>query len=301
MLNSISLAARNVRFLLTCLWIYLPGATLVNLRYVCCLFLTKKLTFWAQCCGFNERFRLAWVNTEHRIIVPVVSPRLWGGELWLPSKLPTVAGKQLVSSITQGLTVDMNTQVEFVPTGCSTTLFVCLPRIRERKAAHMLKDDSQTESKAGRNLQVTVDLRRHLVREPPAARMKWNRIEQREGDKMAHLEDLGGLNQQLKATPLSGSALRLIHPYSNLHHVVDVCPSSTSSVNNNNDNRHFLLLWLRAVDGGPKQDSVVTWLEHYINPWIGLTVVKNLIPRASILYHTPVAAVSAGVYLYIRQ
>src|SRR6218665_556178 len=32
--------------------------------------------------------------------------------------------------------------------------------------------------------------------------------------------------------------------------VVDVCPSSTDSVNNNNDNRHFLLVWLRAVDGG---------------------------------------------------
>src|SRR6218665_2446033 len=59
MLNSISLAARNVRFLLTCLWIYLPGATLSNLRYVCCLFLTKKSTFWATCCGLGERFRLA--------------------------------------------------------------------------------------------------------------------------------------------------------------------------------------------------------------------------------------------------
>ena len=50
-----------------------------------------------------------------------------------------------------------------------------------------------------------------------------------------------------------------------------------------------------------KTSSVVTWFEHYINLWIGLTVVKNLIPKASILYHTSVAAVSAGVYLYIRQ
>jgi len=31
--------------------------------------------------------------------------------------------------ITQGLTLDMNTRVEFVATGCSTTLFVCLQRI----------------------------------------------------------------------------------------------------------------------------------------------------------------------------
>src|SRR6218665_1551004 len=160
----------------------------------------------------------------------------------------------------------MNTRVEFVPTGCSITLFVCLQRIRERTSTHMLKDASQTESKAEWNPQVTVDLHRHLVREPPAAWMKWKRIEEREGDKMAHLEHLRGLNQQQKATPLSGSALCLIHPYSNLHHLVDVCPSSTGSVNNNNDNRHFLLLWLRAVDGGLKQDSVVTWLEHYINP-----------------------------------
>src|SRR6218665_1978563 len=75
----------------------------------------------------------------------------------------------------------------------------------------------------------------------PAAWMKWKRIEEREGGKMAHLEYLRGLNQQPKATPLSGSALRLIHPYSNLHHLVDVCLSSTGSVNNNNDNRHFLL------------------------------------------------------------
>ena len=30
-----------------------------------------------------------------------------------------------------------------------------------------------------------------------------------------------------------------------------------------------------------------------------LTVVKNLIPRASILYHTSVAAVSAGAYICI--
>jgi len=126
-------------------------------------------------------------------------------------------------------------------------------------------------------------------------------ITEREGDKMAHLEHLRSLNQQPKGTPLSGSALRLIHPYSNLHHLVDVCPSSTDSVNNNNDNRHFLLLLLRPVSGGPKQDSVVTWLEHHINPWNGLIVVKNLIPRASILYHTPIAAVSAGIYLYIRQ
>src|SRR6218665_3827395 len=96
----------------------------------------------------------------------------------------------------------------------------------------MLKDDSQTESKAGRNPQVTVDLRRHLVREPPGARMLWKRIEQTEGDKMAHLEDLRGLNQQSKATPLSGSALRLIHPYSNLYHVVDVCPSFHSFILN---------------------------------------------------------------------
>jgi len=59
MLNWISLAARNVRFLLTCLWIYLRGTTPANLRYVCCLFLTKKSTFWAPCCGLNETFRLA--------------------------------------------------------------------------------------------------------------------------------------------------------------------------------------------------------------------------------------------------
>src|SRR6218665_826485 len=76
MLNSISLAARNVRFLLTCLWIYLPGTTLSNLRYVC-LFLTKKSTFWATCCGLGERFRLARVNTKHQTVVPVVSSRLW--------------------------------------------------------------------------------------------------------------------------------------------------------------------------------------------------------------------------------
>src|SRR6218665_2267638 len=77
--------------------------------------------------------------------------------------------------ITQGLTLDMNTRVEFVTTGCSTTLFVCLQRIWKR-TTHILEDSSHTESKAGRNPQVTVNLRRHLVREPPAARMKWKRI-----------------------------------------------------------------------------------------------------------------------------
>src|SRR6218665_2324889 len=77
MLNSIFLATRNVRFLLTCLWIYLPGTALSNLRNVCCLFLTKKSTFWATCCGLGERFRLARVNTELQTVVPVVSSRLW--------------------------------------------------------------------------------------------------------------------------------------------------------------------------------------------------------------------------------
>src|SRR6218665_3181454 len=91
----------------------------------------------------------------------------------------------------------MNTRVEFVP----TTLFVCLQRIWERKATHMLKYASQTESKAGRNPQVTVDLRHILVREPPTARMKWKQIEEREGDKMAHLEHLRNATLWISITP----------------------------------------------------------------------------------------------------
>jgi len=55
------------------------------------------------------------------------------------------------------------------------------------------------------------------------------------------------------------------------------------------------------VDGKPKQDIVVTWLEHYIIPLLTILTVKNLIPRASFLYHTSVVDVSADIYLYICQ
>ena len=212
MLNSISLAARNLRILLTCLWIYLPGTTPANLRYVCCSFLKKKSTFWTPCCGLI--FRLAWVNTEHRTIVTVVSSCLWVVNLEFHRNFPTVAVKQLVLSITQGLALDMycTSESEIVPTGCKPMLCLCLQRIWDRTATHIFKDASQTESKAGPNPQATVGPSRHLVRELPAAQMKWKWIGgEREGDEMVHLEHLRGLKQP-KAVQPSASALRLIHP-----------------------------------------------------------------------------------------
>src|SRR6218665_972384 len=94
-------------------------------------------------------------------------------------------------------------------------------------------------------------------------------------------------------------------------YIVDVCSSSTDSVNNNNDNRHFLLFWLQTVDGGPKQDGVVCpdWniiSIHEQAQLLSILTVKNLIPRSSVYFMSFLCCgcVSRGIIIcrpYIRQ
>ena len=87
MLNSISLAARNVRILLTCLWIHLPGTKPANLCYVCCPLLKKNQHFGPHVVDLMKDFvLLEW--TPHNSTCCFVSAV--GGEPWISSKLPTV-------------------------------------------------------------------------------------------------------------------------------------------------------------------------------------------------------------------